>query len=105
MFMKRNNTNGPMATNLNLYCVCVCETVQVLQVLTGFLTGETGLGVRLFNPRAEFRVHPWKLLAEWKCTRKRSHTGHSNLSTSTAKNVILIFVGGKYIISLIKLAE
>ena len=47
-----------VVTNLNLHCVCVCETVvwefrlylffhwvlQVLQVLTGFLTGETGFG-------------------------------------------------------------
>ena len=60
-----------VVTNLNLYCVCVCETVvwkfrlylffhRVLQVLTGFLTGETGLGGLLFNPRAESESTPWK---------------------------------------------
>ena len=60
-----------VVTNLNMYCVYVCETavwefrlylffhwvLQVLQVLTGFLTGETGLGGRLFNPGAESELN------------------------------------------------
>ena len=53
--------------NLYLYCVCVDETVkvvlvfhwvlQVLQVLTGFCTGQTDFGCTTILSSIRFRTH------------------------------------------------